>query len=107
MTSSALRIEISTAGIGVPDQHVQHYRRTGRRSALSLTQGEDAMDVLGDRTDVIGGKIVRRHGWQSRILASFANNRLKQLAGLIVQCDLGAQKIGAALLATAQVGAVA
>ena len=35
------------------------------------------------------------------ILAPFANHRLKQLAGLIIQCYCGTQEVGASLLATA------
>src|SRR5438874_9006571 len=65
------------------------------------------MDVLRDRTGVIGGEIVRRHGRQSWILTPFANDRLEQLAGLIIQRDRGPQKVGASLLAAAQIGAVA
>jgi hypothetical protein len=56
---------------------------------------------------IIGGKIRCRHRRQSRIPPAVSNDRLKQLAGLVIQRDSRAQKVGAALLAAAQVGAVA
>src|SRR6476661_7178386 len=65
------------------------------------------MDILRDGMDIIGGKVSCRHRRQSRILSPIANYRLKQLAGLITQGDGRAQKVRTALLAAAQVGAMA
>jgi len=65
------------------------------------------MDVLGYCTDIVRGKVKRRHGRHSGIASPIANHRLNEFARLIIHRHIRAQKVWPALLAAAKISAVA
>ena len=102
MAGAALRLEVGLARGGIANQHFQLGGRTEGRIPLAAHGRRDAVDVLGERAGILRAHSDRRH----RALAA-QDDRCDQLAGLIVEYRIGAQQIGAALIAAAQIDAVA
>ena len=104
VTGAALGGEIFLAGRGVTDERVRKRRLARRRCPLRATGGLQAVQVLRHGLDVLVGHRNRRH---AAFGACALHDRHDQLAGLIVQHQLGAQEVRAAKLAAARVHAVA
>src|SRR6185295_18177937 len=77
-----------------------------RRVALASRSSQDAVDVFGDCTDIIGRKINGGHRRHSGIASSVANHRLDQFSRLIVHCDFGSKQVGPSLIAATKIRAV-
>ena len=107
MASTADFFEVALARRGIADEDVQlgQRLRSGWPSlAPCLTQ--DAMDVLGNREHVFFREMKRGHR-AHRALAAVADDGNDILAVLIGEDDLRPQQVRPALIAAAQVGAVA
>ena len=107
MTGGTPGGEVRLAGLGVADHDVQLDFLTRRRAALPTHRCGDAVDVLGDRLDVLLGQRQRRHRRHARVLTAGLDERHDQLAVLIVEDQLRAQQVGPADVAAAKVAAMA
>src|SRR5437899_1615339 len=107
MASTADFFEVALARRAIADEDVQlgQRLRTGWPSLASCLT-HDAVDVLGNREHVFFGEMKRGHRAHSA-LAAVANDGNDILALLIGEDDLRPQQVRLALIAAAQVGAVA
>src|SRR5437867_4096411 len=107
MASTADFLEVALARRGIADEDVQLGQRL--RSgwpALAPCLTHDAVDVLGNREHVLVGEMKRGH-CPDAALATVSDDRHDVLAMLIRQDDLRSQQVRSALIAAAQVGAMA
>jgi hypothetical protein len=99
--------EVSLTGSGVTHEHIQNRRSPTGRSALSLHGCGDAVKIFGKGPDIIGGQCEFRHRGNAWITSSIQDDRTNQFARLIRQHHRRPKQIGPALIAAAEVRAVA
>ncbi len=106
MARAALRGEVRFSSGGVADDDVQLHGGACRRRALPASSCGDAVDISGNRFHVVRRKIERRHHRHARVLTAILDDRLDQLAVLIVEDELRAKQVRPAHVAAAEVGSV-